>query len=230
MQGFGSQLKLKLTVLLLSGFIRCLSWTWRVAHINRPDSSQAPVVYAHWHQDELLLVGAYVGSRMTIMASRSRDGELMKQVLQKLGYSVVRGSSSRGGAGGLKGLIDAVRNEGLNASLAVDGPRGPIFELKPGILKLAQQSGAALVPGGCASNRKFVFKKAWNQCYLPLPFSKSVIVYGKPRVIPRDCSPTEFETIRKSIELELRTLKVEAESRFGTSAPHPKLEKLPIGV
>lgn len=199
---------------------RLLSLTYRYAHVRRP--ALRPSLYAHWHGDELLLLGAYRDGDMAVMASRSRDGELMKRLLEALGFFVVRGSSSKGGAAGLKGLIDAVSGSGREASLAVDGPRGPIYEVKPGILKLAQETGLPIIPGGAAASRRFVFKRAWNRCYLPNPFAKCVIVYGVPVTVPKDVTPEAFESIRRGLEATLRSLKAEAELSFSRAAD-PKL-------
>ncbi len=205
-----------LAVFLLHRAYRLLSATYRYAHVRRP--TVRPSVYAHWHGDELLLLGAFRDSGMAVMASRSRDGELMKRLLEKLGFFVSRGSSSRGGAAGLKGLIDAVSGGGREASLAVDGPRGPIYEVKPGILKLSQETGLPIVPGAAAASRRFVFKRAWNRCYLPTPFAKCVIVYGVPVTVPKDVAPEAFESIRLELEASLKALKVEAEASFTRAA------------
>ncbi len=202
----------------LAGFYWIYSRLWRVEHRDKPRNDDATShLYAHWHGDELLLVGSFAFSRMAVMVSRSKDGERMRRLLEWYGYHVVRGSSSRGGAGGLKGLIDAVKEEGFNASLAVDGPRGPIYKVKPGIVKLAQQTGRPIVPGAASARRRFIFKKAWNQCYLPLPFSKCVIVYGKPIPVPADSTDDELELIRQKVEAQLIWLKVEAENAFQRS-------------
>ncbi len=203
----------------LAGFYWIYSRLWHVEHRNRPKSLDAePHVYAHWHGDELLLLGSFAFAGMAVMVSRSRDGERMKRLLQWLGFHVVRGSSSRGGAGGLKGLIDAVNAGGFNASLAVDGPRGPIYQVKPGILKLAQQTGRILVPGAASARRRFIFKKAWNQCYLPLPFTRCVIVYGTPFQVPASATDSDLETLRLKMEGQLKSLKAEAENAFGRSS------------
>jgi lysophospholipid acyltransferase (LPLAT)-like uncharacterized protein len=223
-----------LAAVLLTIFYRLYRRLWRVQRVRFPHEwgdSAVPRVYAHWHGDELLLVGAYIDSGMAVMTSRSEDGELMGRVLRWLGFRVVRGSSSRGGAGGLKGLVDAVRKEGRNASLAVDGPRGPIYEVKPGILKLAQQTGSILIPGAASANRRFVFKNAWNQCYLPLPFATCVIVYGEPISVPPDASGEELERLRLTLEHQLKVLKVEAEGRFhGAEDIHSVLGTKSIGA
>lgn len=211
------------TALAVVAFYWTLTRLWRFRHIRYPSQAQVPGprVYAHWHGDELLMVGAYVRSGMAVMASWSKDGELMKRVLTWLGYRVVRGSSSRGGGAGLKGLIDAVIKEKREASLAVDGPRGPIYKVKPGILMLAQQTGRPLIGAASAAGRRFVFKKAWNQCYLPFPFSKCVIVYGEPMFVPPDVSKEEFEAIRLKLEQELTAMKAEAELLVGGKGELP---------
>jgi lysophospholipid acyltransferase (LPLAT)-like uncharacterized protein len=186
---------------------------WFIEHINRP-TLEAPFINAHWHGDELLLVAVFAKRHYAVMVSRSKDGEWMKAVLTRLGFHVVRGSSTRGGAAGLKGLIDAVAKEGLCAALAVDGPRGPVYQVKPGVLKLAQATGRPILMGAAAVNRRFVFRKAWNQCYLPLPFARAVIVYGEPLTVPPDASESELEQLRKQLEAKLISLKVLAESHF----------------
>src|SRR5438874_605433 len=95
-----------LLVATLTVVYRTYSLTWRVRHLRHsgPVQGGRPRVYAHWHGDELLLIGSYVYNNMAVMLSRSRDGERLKRMLYWLGFRVVRGSSSRGGAGGLKGL------------------------------------------------------------------------------------------------------------------------------
>lgn len=217
-----------LGALILAGLYRLLSLTWRFRHVDLGPRRE-PRVFAHWHGDELLLVGAYLGQGMTVMASRSKDGELMKRLLGRLGYHVVRGSSSRGGAAGLKGLIDSVRHHGRDGSLAVDGPRGPLHRVKPGILKLAQQTGAELIPGAAAASRRFVFKKAWNRCYLPYPFARCVIVYGRPLKVPPQMTAEEEEALRQHLERELNDLKARAETLVGRPAAlRPAFES--IGV
>src|SRR5690606_37189324 len=126
-----------------------------------------------------LLIGGHAREGMAVLSSKSADGALMGWVLEKLGYFVVRGSSSRGGAGGLKGLIDAVKRQRREASIAVDGPRGPIYQVKPGILKLAQATGCEIVPGASAASARYTFEQAWNRCYIPYPFARCVIYYGE---------------------------------------------------
>lgn len=190
-----------------------LGWRIEKTGIDRKQIKE-PIIGAHFHGDELLLLKAYIGSGMVVMSSTSRDGAMMKKILEWFGFRVVSGSSTRGGVRGLKGMLDILKKEKTDVSLAVDGPRGPLFQVKPGIIKIAQETGYPILPGSGASKSAIVFKKAWNKCYLPWPFSRSVIVYGNPIHVPKELSENEFENIRLQVQNELLKLKARAEAHF----------------
>src|SRR3989304_1592398 len=171
--------------------------------------------FAHWHGDEIALLP--VGGRMgvTILVSRSRDGKSMARAARTLGYRVVRGSSSRGAVGGLLALMKAVR-EGHHVVLAVDGPRGPRGVCKPGIVRLAQKNGVPLLPAGVAVSRRFVFKRTWNQVYLPLPFSRQVVLIGDPMHFPKEASEEEMDLFCRQVEEALRRAAAGAEEALAS--------------
>ncbi|MCB9254940.1 MAG: lysophospholipid acyltransferase family protein [Bdellovibrionaceae bacterium] len=218
---------------IIFGIYWLISHSWRLQKVGWTPraKSTVPRVFAHWHGDELLLIGAHSREGMAVLSSHSRDGQLMGWVLSKLGYFVLRGSSSKGGAAGLKGLIDAVKRQGRDASIAVDGPRGPIYKVKAGVLKLAQATGCQLIPGVSAAERRYTFEKAWNQCYLPYPLSRCVVLYGEPLTVPRRLSEDEFEAIRLKLESDLIALKAKAEAYFSRSfEPSTQLTGVANGV
>jgi lysophospholipid acyltransferase (LPLAT)-like uncharacterized protein len=189
-----------------------VSRTWRVRRIERPGGPpEGGFLLAHWHGDELVLVATEAFRGRAVLSSKSRDGERMAWVLRTLRYHVLRGSSSRGGVGGLKGLVDAVRRESRVAALAVDGPKGPIYDAKPGIVKLAQQTGKPIVPIAAAAARRFVFSKAWNRCYVPFPFSKCVVALGDPLPVPEVLSDDALEEWRQRLNDSLNALRKQAE-------------------
>jgi len=166
---------------------------------------------AHWHGDELALVSRFGNLGLTILVSHSKDGEIMARATRALGYRVTRGSSTRGAVGGLLALIKAVR-DGHNVVLAVDGPKGPRGVCKPGIIRVVQKAGVPLFPVGVASTRRFVFKKTWNQVYLPLPFSRQVIFIDKPIYFPKKASPEEMNHHCRRVEEGLRAAHKKAKS------------------
>lgn len=179
-----------LAPLLIAPLYWLLSATWRIKEFGPPEVLRAYVngrprracLYAHWHGDELVLVAYYSYRRLAVLSSLSKDGTIMARVLTLLGYQVFRGSSSRGGARGLIGLIRAVKG-GSQAALAVDGPKGPIYEVKPGIVELALKTGQPIVPIRSTCDRAWYIPRAWNRSYVPKPFARVRVEYG-PEIRP----------------------------------------------
>jgi lysophospholipid acyltransferase (LPLAT)-like uncharacterized protein len=200
-----------LTVSVIAWALRVVRFSWRVEIVNPPPADKGPYLYAHFHGDEVLLVPVFAGRGYAVMVSRSRDGEWMAGVLRRLGYFVVRGSSSRGGAGGLKGLVDAVNVGGRSTAMAVDGPRGPLHKAKPGILFLASATGFPIVPAGGAARSAWKIPKAWNQSYVPKPFSRARVIFGEPFRVPPGVTDAHLHHYTTQIEQALLSLKQDAE-------------------
>lgn len=171
---------------LFLGFIiwivyRTLLMTWRV-RIVEPDSMKAlmkerkPFILAHFHGDEIPLISLASRYKIATMTSTSKDGEMMTTVLHLLGAKTSRGSSTRGGISALKGLIQYCKN-GSNSSMAVDGPKGPIYEVKPGVFELARLIKAPIFAGGVSCDRAWHFPRSWNKAFLPKPFAQVNIVW-----------------------------------------------------
>ena len=120
------------------------------------------------------------------MVSTSKDGELMARVIHLMGARTSRGSSTRGGVSALKGIIRLTK-EGWSPSVAVDGPKGPIYKAKPGIFEISKLIQAEIIPVAAACDHKFTFEKAWNKTFLPLPFARIVVVWGDALpAVPKD--------------------------------------------
>ncbi len=131
--------------LLLSWLVRLMSSTWRVRWTDQGPLEEAlktgPVIFACLHGDLLLVAGTHRAWSPTVMVSLSQDGSLLAGVLGHLGYGVLRGGSSKGGAAVLRGAVRQVE-EGRSLLITVDGPRGPAGEPKAGALSLSRLSGA----------------------------------------------------------------------------------------
>jgi lysophospholipid acyltransferase (LPLAT)-like uncharacterized protein len=118
------------------------------------------------------------------MVSHSADGAIQARALGLLGFRVVRGSSSRGGARGLAAIVRGLRRGDADAAFAVDGPRGPYGDVKPGAALAAQRSGGVLVPMGSAVAHGKTFARAWDRFALAWPFARVVVVLGAPIEAP----------------------------------------------
>lgn len=152
--------------------IRLLRLTWRVRLVGPdPEYASGPLIFCFWHGRQAGLLAHPRPRTVVVLSSLSRDGSLQTRILTRLGFRVVRGSSSRGGAAGLKALVDAVRG-GADAAFALDGPRGPAGVPKPGAIAAARQTGASLIPMTSRASRAWVFDEAWDRYRLPKPFAR----------------------------------------------------------
>lgn len=143
------------------------------------DSNRAPLVFAFFHGTQFSLLAWPRPRKTTVMVSHSKDGAMQALALGVQGFTVVRGSSSRGGARGLRELVATLRS-GNDAAFAVDGPRGPYGVAKAGAVLAARAADARLVPLGVACTRALVLEKAWDRFLLPLPFTRVVVRAGDP--------------------------------------------------
>jgi lysophospholipid acyltransferase (LPLAT)-like uncharacterized protein len=149
------------------------------------------VVFALWHGNLLPPTYRHRGQGIVTLASRSGDGEYITRILHHWNYHVVRGSSSRGGDTALRELVRLVRT-GRSVAITVDGPRGPAGALKPGVLQIAQLTGAPLVPVGSAASRAWRLG-SWDRFLVPKPFARLRVVYGDAQYIARDVKGSALE-------------------------------------
>lgn len=138
-----------------------------------------PFILGHWHGDEIVLAFLARRYRIVTIVSRSQDGEIMDTFFKLNGGHTVRGSSSKGGAEALRALVTQSKKWHFNVSFAVDGPKGPIFRVKPGIFQFQRLTKAetTIFAAGIACNRYWRLEKAWNKTIIPKPFAKIVIYW-----------------------------------------------------
>jgi lysophospholipid acyltransferase (LPLAT)-like uncharacterized protein len=142
--------------------------------------------------------------------SLSRDGELAERALLRLGFArSPRGSSSRGGSALLREMIRRVR-AGESGGVLPDGPRGPAFEAKPGVVALAAATGVPLVPVGIAAAPACRLG-SWDRALLPLPFARVRLVYGDPIEVPKDPRPASLESLQRQLTTGLHHVDREAQ-------------------
>jgi len=175
------------------------------------------LIYAFWHGRQFLLFYNHRNTGIVIPASESRDGEIQAGLLRHFGFDVVRGSSKRKGDRALLGLVDGLR-KGRNIALAVDGPRGPIYEVKQGITYLAGKLDKPIIPVATSAKRFWILEKIWDKYMLPVPFTRGVIVYGEP-IIVRGIQEEELESKRRELTDALNRVMNRADAYFERQAP-----------
>jgi lysophospholipid acyltransferase (LPLAT)-like uncharacterized protein len=173
--------------------------------------SHGSVVYASWHQRFFPGITFFATRKpIAIMISQSRDGEMIARVVDILGWQSVRGSSTRGGVHALKALRSLTRR-GYRVGHIVDGPQGPFGVVKPGLLTIAQFSGAPILPVIASAERSWVFN-SWDRFMVPKPFSRIFVRFTPPIHVPRRLDPDAFEALRKDIEKQIKELYIQTDN------------------
>lgn len=195
----------RLLTWLGAAVLRLLAATWRVRiqGLDRLEdrlTAGERVLLATWHGRILLGVIPFRRFRPLVMVSQSQDGERMSRVIERLGWRTVRGSSSREGFRALMALVRAMR-QGSIGGLIVDGPRGPARRIKPGLLTLARQTDAVIVPVYLTARWRLE-ARSWDRMQIPLPFSRVWIRVGEPVRLPEELSESDAEALRVWLEEE----------------------------
>jgi lysophospholipid acyltransferase (LPLAT)-like uncharacterized protein len=203
--------------------MRLVRASWRVDGITMHPEAEAllragtPVIYALWHGRMYLLFKSVPLDQVAILVSPSNDGEFITRIAQCIGFRhFVRGSHKRGGTQAILGLHKALQEDQHSIAFTVDGPRGPRYVVKPGIIRLAGQTGAPIIPLGASSHWLLKkFDKAWDHFHAPLPFTGLHLTYGKPMHVPAGLSEAEILLYSRELEAELMKINLDADKVYG---------------
>jgi lysophospholipid acyltransferase (LPLAT)-like uncharacterized protein len=159
------------------------------------------VVVLLWHHSLMNMVGAFPRHghmRLAALASRSGDGAIIAEYLERIGIRAVRGSSARGAAAGAKAVLEALRG-GYHVAIACDGPRGPARQPKGGALEIARLCGVPVLPLAARATREIRFR-SWDRFRLPWP--RAHVAYGfAPPILfpPGEPDAAELERRRQQV-------------------------------
>lgn len=200
-------------ILTSKKFIKILYWfikgyqsTFRLEVKNEEKwidilNSGGKVILCSWHQQFfscLKYFKNYSHLNPSLMISQSRDGEMIAGVAKITGWHPARGSSSRGGRHAMEEMIDRINKTGMGAHI-LDGPTGPPGIVKNGIIKMAVETGAAIVPIYPSSENEW-HASSWDKFIIPKPFSKVKIEYGDPIFLKKTDDIDQLENYRKDLE------------------------------
>jgi lysophospholipid acyltransferase (LPLAT)-like uncharacterized protein len=178
------------------------------------------VIAAVWHQrflPALAYVTKFRNFEPIVMISQSRDGELAARLAERLGLVPVRGSSTRGGGTALAAILKALKKYSAVIHI-VDGPTGPKGMVKPGLISMAQMSGAVILPVIISVDRAWIMG-SWDRFLVPKPFSRVTIEWGPPLAVPQDLDPPQHEEFRAEIEKRLSEGYAQADLSSGWEHP-----------
>lgn len=151
----------------------------------QPQAIPMNAIFILWHEHLPICIRIFSHLQIQVLISKSPDGNWAAQACQKFGFHVHRGSTSNGGLTGMRNLARAllkpsnISRHPTRAGMALDGPRGPYHEIKPGSLWLSQFSHTPVIP--VFVHAKFGFRlNSWDKSLIPFPFSKVTLFVGAP--------------------------------------------------
>lgn len=166
----------RLAALLIALLGSTLHYEDRVASGVSPGNLiPGPTVFAFWHRSLLACAWHFRRLNIAILISRSFDGELIARTIELLGFTAIRGSSTRGGASGLRNMERAFRT-GHICAITADGPKGPAMLAKPGTAQLAQLVGAPVGTFYVLPLRAWELR-TWDRFLIPKPFSRVIVTW-----------------------------------------------------
>lgn len=188
---------------ILGIFLYFLCIFMKVKKVGNEESErlmeEGRVVFCFWHRYMLPLLWAYKNRKIVVITSMSRDGEIADALLNLYRYETIRGSSSRGRLRAVIKMTDLL-TKNRAVAVAVDGPKGPIYIPKDGAFFSATRAKAFVVPV-FVNLKGGIETRSWDRLLIPLPFSKAVIIFGKPQ-IPSDVESGKKKFIQEMKEME----------------------------
>ncbi len=184
-----------------------------IQELNNPGLK--PCIYAMWHANQFLIHGIEDKANLSVLISNSIDGEVIARTVEKWGFKVVRGSSNKKGAvASTMQMIERLK-EGECVAIMVDGPSGPLHKVKNGVIKVAQMTGAPIIPVHWYSPQKtFISLPSWDKMKTPLGDCKILNTYAEPIYIKPDATDEELTEIKEKIKASLEKLEADAPAMY----------------
>ena len=171
-------------------------------------------IWCFWHRCVIPAAYRFRGNKLAVMTSRSFDGEYIARIIQKLGFTAVRGSSSRGAVGAMFGMREQLE-AGHSVVFTIDGPRGPRYVAKPGPVLLAKKTGVPISCFYIAVERTWTLN-SWDRMIIPKPFSRAVTYGSSPMYVPADASEEQMSALYRQMQTTLERCRLKAEEAAGS--------------
>ena len=152
-----------------------------------------------WHGQQLAGFYFFRGCGYYILSSMHHDGEISSSIMHKLGWRIIRGSSTKGGTRGLIELLRVLRQR-AGIVLTPDGPQGPIYHIESGGIYLAHKTGAPLIPLAFVFEHQWISEKSWDKFVIPKPFTRCVVYFGEPLWVTSELTEENLDLEKKRLQ------------------------------
>jgi lysophospholipid acyltransferase (LPLAT)-like uncharacterized protein len=207
--GFGDRVRFWLGSLAGYWVIRLIGATlrWEIDgwenHCSIVDAGKK-IIYTFWHGRIFMATYFWRNRGIVVMTSRNRDGEYIARVIRRFGCGAARGSSSRGGRRALVEMIHEMRRNN-DVAFAIDGPRGPRYEAKPGAVWIAARTGNAIFPFHISPERKWTLR-SWDHFQIPQPFSRVLVLMAPPIYVSAEATQRQMDEAQRALQNSLMDL------------------------
>ena len=209
--GFGPVTRLKIRLVSLLGYwaIRLIGCTlrWQVEGAENLQSIYAAkknVIYTFWHGRIFLGTYFFRNRGIVVMSGYNKDARTMARVIERFGFGIARGSSTRGAKRAVVTMLHEIRRN-RDVAFSIDGPKGPRYVAKPGAVWIAAKSGAAIFPFHMSPERKWVIN-SWDQFNIPKPFSRVLVLMGTPIYVNQHADEKEFDQSQRILQNSLEDM------------------------
>ncbi|GAB4367283.1 MAG: lysophospholipid acyltransferase family protein [Calditrichia bacterium] len=179
-------------------------------HLEQVRKQRKSFIFCLWHEYMILPLLVHDQQGMTVLVSQHFDGEIIARILKTFGLRTIRGSSTRGGTAAYKEMKRKMQTPGFEMVFTPDGPTGPRRQVKAGIVRLASELQAAIVPLSVSATR-YRRLNSWDRLFLILPFSRCILLYGKPIYVPPINGAEDLKIQSKILSEKISQLDAEAE-------------------
>jgi lysophospholipid acyltransferase (LPLAT)-like uncharacterized protein len=200
--------------------VRILGRTIKIKIIDQSRGHAAQrlenAIYAFWHNRMLLCFFFYrrfhLGKKMCVLANDSYAGEYVGRLMKDKNVNFISHSTKDQAKKEYRDMIREVKS-GRNAWITPDGPRGPIYKVKTGVIRLAQKTGRPIIPVGFGVS-KMKMLSSWDRFILPSPFSREVVVINEPIYVTADMTKEMREKMTAELEVSIKTATKYADEYF----------------
>jgi lysophospholipid acyltransferase (LPLAT)-like uncharacterized protein len=222
--GFGPVTRLKIRLVSLLGYwaIRLIGGTlrWRVEGEENLQSIYAAkknVIYTFWHGRIFLGTYYFRNRGIVVMSGYNKDARTMARVIERFGYGIARGSSTRGAKRAVVTMLREIRRN-KDVAFSIDGPRGPRYIAKPGAVWIASKTGAAIFPFHLSAEKKWVIN-SWDHFHIPKPFSRVLVLMGIPIYVREDAGESELSQSQQLLQHSLEDMLHRGDSYWTQASP-----------
>jgi lysophospholipid acyltransferase (LPLAT)-like uncharacterized protein len=195
--GFGNMLAQAVLPVLLPLYLK----TVRVK-INSESVLEKKAVFIFWHNKMLIGWKLFKGKGYAALVSQSKDGAILNNILKRWKYTVIRGSSSKGGKEAIEDIVNLISNN-RSSVITPDGPRGPAGEVKNGALIISNKTGLPIIPVKIKYSRSKILSRSWDKFEIPLPFSRCEVTFGDEFYYKEYLHETELAEFKESLAKQM---------------------------